>query len=327
MKKNIAPIIVFVLLVSSSLATAKNLLVSVQGSGSTCSREQPCGSIQVAIDIAEAGDRIKIQSGKYIENITIPIAKEGLVIEGSKRRRTLLVSAGGQEGKELPIGTPADIIVDIFAPNVVLKYLTIRHPEGEVTKHDIGIFVRPPANNVMLRNLRIQRFRTGDVLEPTVPGSRGVVIIRATGAVIKFNRFKGNYEDHLHVPSSRALILRNQLMGATRDGIAIVQEPPLADGSLPQTVGNIIVGNWIMNSGDEGIEVQGDTTLIMHNVIKNNIGHGILLCGEHSDCDFPRGVPADARENSLYGNHFLNNGEQNTLNEGSDNITFMSESF
>ncbi len=318
MKKNILVTIFLTLLVSSPLAVAKKLHVSTQGNGSNCSSQQPCGRIQTAIDIAEPGDNIKVLSGQYTENITIPAEKTGLVIEGG--RRSTLISAGGQEGKEAPAGTPADIIVDIFAENVVLKHLIIRHPKGEASKRDIGIFVRPLANNVMLRHLKIQRLRTDGILEPTTPGSRGVLVFRATGAVIKYNRLKGNYEDHLHIPASKALILQNHVVGAIRDGIAIIQEPPGTDGISHPTIDNIVIGNRVIDSGDEGLEVQGDETLILHNLSIGNMGNGLLLCGENSECNFPGGVSADASENFVYGNLFGNNNGEGLLDEGSDNI-------
>ena len=264
-----------------SIVSAQDLYVTHNGGGDQCSESEPCNSIQTAIDQAQANDRIKIRSGTFRENITIPSEKEGLMLVGEGRRRTIIESAGGVDGVEAPAGIPADIIIDIFAKNITVKHLSVLHAEGDVSKHDIGIFVRPPAANTTLRHLKIERLRVSDLQTPPPP-SIGTLVMRATRAVIKYNYYAGGYDDHIHLPSSNTLIYRNLIKNADLHGIIIVQEPAAEDGTVPPAIHNTIIGNHIINSGDVGIEVQGDKTLITNNKLVNNIEYGVRICGKIS---------------------------------------------
>ena len=299
------------------IASAQNLYVSVNGTGDQCSSSAPCGSIQTAINLAQAEDSVNIQSGTYRENVSIPATKEGLTLKGSGKLNTIIASAGGIDGVEAPAGIPADIVIDILAKKVTVKGLTVLHGEGDVSKHDIGIFVRPPADNAILMQLNVERLRKSNTQTPPPPAI-GVLVMRATRAVIKNNNFLGGYDDNVHVPSSKTLIYQNKIMNANLHGIIIVQEPASEDGTTPLTTNNSIIDNLIMNSGDAGIEVQGDETLISDNKLYNNLEWGIVTCGESSTtCDFPNGITATASGTSVFGNSFSNN-KQPGIDEGID---------
>ena len=114
-----------------SVVSAQDLYVTSNGAGEQCSKTEPCGSIQTAIDLAKIDDRIKIRSGTFRENITISAEKEGLMLVGAGKRRTIIESAGGVEGVEAPADISADIVVDIFAKNVTVKHMTVRHAQGQ----------------------------------------------------------------------------------------------------------------------------------------------------------------------------------------------------
>jgi hypothetical protein len=293
----------------TSIVSAQDLFVSVNGIGDQCSSSSPCGSIQTAVNQAQAGDNINIQPGTYSENINIPTDKEGISLTGSGKLNTIIASAGGIDGVEAPAGVPADIVIDILAKKVTIKNLTILHGEGAVSKHDIGIFVRPPANNAILMQLVVERLRKSNAQTPPPPAI-GVLVMRATRAVIKNNEFLGGYDDNIHVPSSNTLIYQNKIMNANLHGIIIVQEPIAEDGTTPLATNNSIIDNLIINNGDAGIEIQGDETLVADNNISNNLGLGIIACGESSTaCDFPRGIPATASGTSVLGNSFSNNNQ------------------
>jgi len=229
-------------------------ILALAGGGTECISELPCGSLQTAIDLAIPGDRIFVTTGIYVENITIPAGKDGLEIIGEGAKKTQLISDGGDSPpKYAPAGVPADIIVDIFSPSVTIKGLTIRHPEGVPTKRDIGVFVRPSALNAAIVENSIERLRTGTVLEPTSPGSRGLLVVQATGAEINKNRLSGNYQDQVHLPTSASAVVNNKITGATRFGIVIIQEN--AD-SLSRD--NLITNNSVTDSGRDGIQIRGD---------------------------------------------------------------------
>lgn len=235
----------------------------------------PGESIQQAVDLASPGDQIVIHAGLYVENVTIPMGKARLTVAGTGEGKVVLQSAGSL--KQAPAGVPADIVFDIFSPGVTVRNLTIRHPEAVPTARDIGVFVRPPAQNVTLSNLVVERLRSGDVLEPTAPGSRGLLVFQATGTTVRNSLFQGNYEDHIHLPTSATVVLNNEVSGATRLGIVIIQET-----AESLSVANVIIGNRVSGSGSDGIQVQGDENLVQANRIWNNGGYGIHLCGAES---------------------------------------------
>lgn len=164
-----------------TLAAGDTLIVAMDGTGTDCTLDDPCGSIQQAIDIAQAGGKIQIGAGTFVENLTLNITKTGLSIEGRSMSETIIESAGGNEGQMAPAGVPVDIIVDIFATDVKIANMMLVHPEAEATKRDIGVFVRPPALNTVLESINVQRSRTGDNVEPFAPGSRGLLVLQATG--------------------------------------------------------------------------------------------------------------------------------------------------
>ena len=219
--------------------------------------------------------------------------------------------------KYAPAGVPADIIVDILSPNVTIKGLTIRHPEGVPTKRDIGVFVRPSALNAAIVESSIERLRTGSVLEPTSPGSRGLLVVQATGVEINKNRLSGNYQDQVHLPTSASEVVNNKITGATRFGIVIIQEK--AD-SLSRD--NLITNNSVAGSGRDGIQIQGDGNTLSRNRVTGNAGAGIRLCGPTSvpECAAP-GNTTTASENIVTGNKKIrNNTEGAILDYGVDNI-------
>jgi len=299
------------ILILSSVQAAQ-LFVSNNGTGSDCSVIMPCKSIQTAVDNAQADDTIRIGEGKYFENITIPVAKNGLHIMGQGREETFVISAGGDAlPKEAPPGVPIDVVFDVFSSNVIIEKLAIRHPSGIASKRDLGIFIRPPATNVSIRKTSIERHRTGDILEPTNPGSRGVFVLRATETNITKNKLGGNYEDHIHIPSSATTIDRNTITNATRAGIVIIQE-----SATSLSTENLITRNTVNNSGSDGIQIQGDDNIIVKNKIKNSGNVAIKLCGA-GDCIAP-GVAAIASNNIVLKNKFKNN-VANILDNGTNN--------
>ncbi|MDH5228780.1 MAG: pectinesterase family protein [Gammaproteobacteria bacterium] len=308
----------FIVLVALSMgqtAFAAKLYVNTNGQNGDCSRSQPCKSIQTAINQAQAGDRIKIASGEYFENLTIPAGKDGLSLSGAGMNKTFIIATDGPVRKFAPANVAAEIILDIFARDVSIKNLSLKHTNGIATKRDIGIFVRPPAINSEIEKVKVVRMRTGENLEPTVPGSRGLLVFRATGTEVEESIFKGNYEDHIHLPTSSSSIEDNIVDGATRIGIVIIQEN---QDSL--SINNKIESNTVTNSGSDGIQVQGDENKIEHNLVMNNAGYGIHFCGINSNpaCVAP-GHTASANFNRSENNESIGNGLGGIADFGENN--------
>ena len=295
---------------------AAALLLSISHSIAASLHVGPGESIQAAINAANPGDTIMLGKGTYVENITIPADKTGLTISGKGAKKTVIVSGGGNlNPKFAPAGVPADIIIDIFAADVTIRMLAIEHPVGETDKRDIGVFFRPPAVNGSLTKCEIARYRTG-ILEPTAPGSRGLLIFRATGISVKKNDFEGNYEDHIHLPTSATTVVDNEVEDATRLGIVVIQE-----NETSLSVDNMIIGNEVSGSGSDGIQIQGDNNSVIKNEVEENQGAGIRLCGPTSvpACVAPGGL-ATASDNLVSKNESEDNAGGDILDFGTNNI-------
>lgn len=310
-----------IFMVSQTLWAA-DLYVSTDGSNLDCLKASPCGSIQQAVDISYPGDKIHVAEGTYYENVSIggpgnPNAKPGITISGEGDNDTIVVSNGGKGMR--PAGVLADIIFDIWSADVTIKKLRIVHPQAVVTKRDIGIFVGPPAINMKLKKCTIVRKRLGTTnleLEPTKPGSRGILVFRAAGSVITKNEFEGNYEDHIHMPTSTSKITKNEVSDATRIGIVIIQESAVSDAS-----GSLIAKNEVTGSGSDGIQIQGDYNIIVKNEVEDSSGAAIKLCGidEMNDCLQPFDAWSEASNNTVRKNELEDNAA-GIINNGSDNI-------
>ena len=298
------------------LSVLTTFLIGVSAAFAATLSVGPGESIQDAINFSAPGDTIELAAGKYIENITIPNTKTGLIIIGKGANKTRIISAGGDiNPKFAPATVPADIVIDIFAANVSISKLRVVHPAGETFKRDIGIFFRPPAVNGTVTKCKVKRKRSG-VLEPTAPGSRGLLIFRATGINIVKNDFEGNYEDHIHLPTSGTRVMKNDVEDATRLGIVVIQETATSDSS-----DNIIMANDVSGSGSDGIQIQGDSNYITGNEVEKNNGAGIRLCGPSSTpaCVAPGGS-ASADNNVVSNNESEDNAGGNILDFGSNNI-------
>ena len=176
-------------------AATETLYVSATGNGALCTKTSPCGLIQNAIDLAKSGDVISIGAGTFVENVVIAKNTSSMTLQGVAPEATIIQSAGGIPNQTNPDQVPVDIILDVHSPGTIVQDLSTLHPPGNVTKRDIGIFVRSAANFSVLRRLHVQRNRTGSgaELEPYVPGSRGILVYDATGEMCR---------DDLRVPKN-----------------------------------------------------------------------------------------------------------------------------
>ena len=307
--------ICLIFMLSVSGVNAANLFVSEGATGLSCTKNNPCGSIQDAVNVAGQNDVIHISDGTFFENVDIRGAKDGLKIKGSGN--TIIESNGGLPDACAPCpAVAADIVFDLRTAGVSISDLTMSHPASTSNKRELGVFARPPAANVTIRNVSFHRTRSD---EPVQPGSRGVFVFLAPDFKVTQSTFTGNYEDAIHIPSGNANISHNTIIGAPRVGIVIIQEP---GGSSADD--NIIKGNFVSGSGNDGIQIQGDNNIVKANTIENSIGAGIKLCGAVSgDCVMPGdgtgGDLAIASGNIIKANTLNDNGENNEVVDNGEN--------
>lgn len=305
------------LLFSIPTTHAATLYVSSTGTGASCTKADPCGSIQGAVNNAIANDEIMVGAGQYTENVRIVPGKDGISITGKGAGVTVVTSAGGVPNLYAPPTVPLDAVFDVIATGVKFKGMTVGHGAGIATKRDIAFFVRRPADDVQILKCDVSRSRDpdeNDNLEPTAPGSRGVFVIEASGAIIKDNKFRGNYEDSIHIPAPDSVITKNDILNAPRIGIAIIQE-----GTGTDSTGNIIMKNLVVGSGLDGIQMQGDAGMISKNTVTGSGRAGIKLCGaDVGDCA-PPGNDEDADNNNISKNILSGNAGGDIVDDGNGN--------
>ena len=302
--------------IMSANLSAENLYVSVNGTGTSCSKDDPCASVQAAVTNAGAGDTIKVAAGTYKENIFIPPGKNGLTITGKGVQKTIIQSAGGRDSAFAPAGVPLDALFQIVSEEVTIEKMTVEHPAGNVVKRDVAFLVTPFAENTTIQKCEVVRSRTGEL--SFGPGSRGVLVFRAGGAVISKNNFRGAYQDHIHVPGHNMEIVKNKVADASRLGIVIIQENATSNNN-----DNIVAKNIVKNSGSDGIQIQSSNNIINKNIIENNAGAAIKLCGLEviGDCINPFDGWSNSSANSVSKNKLddngmdiIDNGTNNTVN-------------
>lgn len=290
---------------ASAAQTATNATHHVEtgGDGTTCSADDPCGTIQGAVDVASPGDTIRIGSGTYSENVLVETA--GLTFDGGSRHRTKIVSAGGRDGAVGNAGNPLDAVFEIAAPQVTITNLTLSHPPGKATKRDAAVFAWSGSDSLSVHRNIIKRQRDAQTDEPTVPGSRGVFILLSPDSVVSRNLFIGGYQDHVHLPTGGTLVERNVMIGASRAGLSVMDPDVFPD--FP-SFDNVIQYNVMLNNLDDGIHTQGDSNIIRHNSVIGNGGYGVYLCGDDNDC-YPPGANAVSEGNTVGPNLFRRNAQ------------------
>ena len=299
---------------------AGNLYVEQGGVGLICSNVDPCGGIQEAVDLAVTGDTIRIGSGVYVENIFIETSN--ISLKGESRNSTTIEAAGGRYGAMGNAGNPLDAVIEVRAANVAISSLALVHPKGHATVREAAVFAWKGSPGLQVTDCIIERKRINRTDEPTIPGSRGVFIFAGPGGLIANNRFRGNYQDHVHLPSNKVTVRNNSITGASRAGISVMDPVSFVGPDNFNSRNNILKENMIRDSLDDGIHIQGDSTTIIGNTIINNKGFGVYLCGDGQfggGCYFP-GELAVSEGNVVLENTIRNNKQGTVGDDGLGNI-------
>ncbi|ACZ39949.1 pectinesterase family protein [Sphaerobacter thermophilus] len=161
--------------------------------GNDClDEDNPCATIQHAIDVAESGDTIHVGAGTYREDLTLPADKSGLTLSGAGVDRTSITGVAGNKSYTITL-TSADTTIEGF---------TIRRPAG--VENSIAIAWGYQGSGSTVRNTVITGYPTGiyvssgvdgaTITNNTISGNGNGILLeaRADNVTIASNNITGN---------------------------------------------------------------------------------------------------------------------------------------
>jgi len=161
--------------------------------GNDClDEDNPCATIQHAIDVAESGDTIHVGAGTYREDLTLPADKSGLTLSGAGADRTSITGVAGNKFFTITL-TSADTTIEGF---------TIRRPAG--VENSIAISWGYQGSGSTVRNTVITGYPTGiyvssgvdgaTITNNTISGNGNGILLeaRADNVTIASNNITGN---------------------------------------------------------------------------------------------------------------------------------------
>jgi hypothetical protein len=208
-------------------------------------------SIQAAVTAAASGDTVRIAAGVYLENITVPAAKDGLKITGAGRFATLVDPDAPNAGSALVIQSNG----------VKVSNIGIRN--GQLSGIDAT------ANNTVVQGVRIVGLRGSGVGISTV----------GTGNQVILSEVRGCTTGGILMSGDNAVARSNTVVQVSDFGI-IVQ----GNGALAQFNKVVSVGTDSVLASYLGLEVLGNQALVVGNAIQNvglssGQGRGLVVTG------------------------------------------------
>ena len=259
----------------------------------------PYPTIQAAIDAADSGDTIQVNSGTYDEEVVV---NKRLILKGS--------------GLPIITSSTGDAIT-LTASDCTIRDFTVMGAGG------VGIYVDNSDGHIIEHNtikdnenegIYVDGFDFGSdghtIQNNNVTGNKngGIVLDTSNTNIIRDNNVTNNYQVGIDVAEcENNQILDNVVTGTIGDGI-----------SLEDAVNNKVAGNTVSNNDDEGILIDSsDTNTIECNLIENNGGIGISLVsgsigntikGNTVSISGLQGINCDGSDdNFIYLNNFINN--------------------
>ncbi|MDI3340746.1 MAG: pectinesterase family protein [Sphaerobacter sp.] len=180
---------------------------------------QPCGSIQHAVDLAQPGDTIHLTAGTYRQDVTLPPDKHDLTLAGAGAGQTVIV---GQAG-----GSPYTIT--LTSPGAIIQGLTLDRPAAGV-EDSIGIAWGYQASGATVRDVTVTGYPTaiyvasgvegGTIAGNTITGNGNGILLEgaASDLAIHGNDLTGNNVTALEPEGGAAIRVLPEFTGS---GIAI----------------------------------------------------------------------------------------------------------
>ncbi|EKK02698.1 protein containing Planctomycete extracellular domain protein [Rhodopirellula baltica SH28] len=226
-------------------------------------------TIQEAIDAAASGDVINLAPGEYVENLTIPVGKDGLIIRGAR-----VGIAGDDPSRDLTGGIGESTIsgsIQVSSVNVTID--GVRVLDGAtVLGQNVGIYVEAEdaiiTNSVLYRTGAFDLYR--GVLTPLPAGAgdgltvsnsvfegwaTGVYNNGANDVSVSGNTFQGNNVgvsgDAYAGGNSNYDVTNNTFVNNVVEGMGLFGDAGFAWDTDSSVTGNTFVGPGIFLYGEE----------------------------------------------------------------------------
>ncbi|MDF1589732.1 MAG: nitrous oxide reductase family maturation protein NosD [Gammaproteobacteria bacterium] len=226
----------------------------------------PDDDLQHALDLAEEGDHLLLESGLYQGNFNINKAielsgKQDAVLDGNAQGHTLKVNA----------------------PNVNVHHLRIQNWGKDLTDLNAGIFITKTANNVRINDT----YLFGDSFGIWVDGSNNVQVLN--------NYIEGNQNirspdrgNGIHLYNVTGALIHSNEVWHTRDGIYIESSNgnELSENYLHDlrygihymySYHNIVTKNYTQNTRTGYALMQSKFLTVTGNHSENDVNYGILM--------------------------------------------------
>jgi hypothetical protein len=257
--------------------SATDGMLIVDDDGLDCpNRNYP--TIQLAVDNAQPGDKIKVCRGTYIEQVTIPAGKDGLTLFSEGAFQAII--------KAPPVMVDEKAIVRVSgAHNVTIRHFTITGPGG-TTCHSIEYGVRVDnSGSALITDNHITQIR--DVGLSGCQNGIAVDIGRVSGGAVGTGTVVHNLIDNYQKggvvvsnTGSSAEVAYNEVVGIGPTGSIAQNGIQVSGGAQADIHHNKVSRNLYTTAGTEAtgiLVISQPTTRVHHNDVFMNNG-GISLC-------------------------------------------------
>ena len=267
---------------------AKYVAASGNDTANNCSdAENPCATIQYAIDQAVAGDSIIVASGSYAESVVI--STPNIVLAGPQ----LGVDARNRSGSESTL--TGSIRVTANADTLVIDGFRIT--EGETVQgSDVAVYIEAGAVGVSIKNSIF--FRSGDVDSDNYRGILTVSGGNQTGLTIQNNSFSGwNTGVYLN-PAATGVQVLNNAFDENYVGMSI-------DAPINATISGNSFSENVFEAIGIGGGVENPSATITGNSFSENTMHLGIYSGEGTLFDFSQNTFDDVSAAEMTINQLL----------------------
>ena len=209
------------------------------------------GTLQSAIDAAQAGDSLLLAAGTYTGSIII---HRSLILSGN--------GVNGNAGDSIIDGEGSSHVIKVAAPDVVIKGLNIQHSGNVAEDEDSGIFITDKGDRTFIEDNHLENNLIGVYLK----GPESVVVRNNVIIGSQFHRMndRGNGIYLWNTPGS---IIKDNVIRFGRDGIFV-------NGSR----NNIFSGNHLSDLRFAIHYMYAHDSEVSDNVsINNHVGFAIMF--------------------------------------------------